>query len=56
MSNLNHKVDHHFLGKSKSVIIKHLGDYVEFLHWLYVPKLGVVLSFDKQVCCQIGKL
>lgn len=45
-----------FLGKPKSAIITQLGDYVEFLHWLYVPALGLVLSFDKQICCGVGKL
>ncbi len=49
-----------FLGKSKPAIIKELGTchamYCEFLHWLFVPTWGVVLSFDRQICCQVGKL
>lgn len=45
-----------FLGKSKTLIMHHVGDYVEFLHWLYLPKLGVLLSFDKQICCEVGQI
>ncbi len=29
--------------------------YIEFLHWLFIPKLSIVLSFDKQKCCYIDK-
>lgn len=46
----------HFLGKSKSVIMANFSDAIEFLHWLYLPTLGVILSFDKQICCDIGKM
>ena len=56
MNNITKLPNTHFLGKSKSTIIKQLGDYVEFIHWLYVPKLGVMLSFDKQVCCGVIRL
>lgn len=45
-----------FLGKSKSSIIADTKHYIEFLHWLYLPSLGVVLSFDKQICYQIAHL
>lgn len=45
------------VGKPKSAIICQLTqDYIEFLHWLYVPSVGVVLSFDKQICCGIDAL
>lgn len=47
---------HSFLGKSKSAIMTNFTDSVEFLHWLYLPTLGLVLSFDKQICCHIGKM
>lgn len=40
-----------FLGKSKSVIMANFHDSIEFLHWLYLPTLGIILSFEKQVCC-----
>lgn len=45
-----------FLGKSKSAIMAHFADSVEFLHWLYLPKLGLVLSFNKQICDKIGQI
>lgn len=46
------------LGQSKSAILAYFGtgNCVEFLHWLYVPRLGVVLSFDKQICFDIGRI
>lgn len=50
----------HFLGKNKSTIIKelmeHHATYCQFAGWLFIPTWGMVLSFDKQVCCQVGKI
>lgn len=49
-----------FMGKTKSdikaALTKTQSEYVEFLHWLFVPRLAVVLSFDKQRCCGVGQL
>ncbi len=46
------------LGKSKSTILAYFAkdDCVEFLHWLYVPTLGMVLSFDKQICSDVSRV
>ena len=44
------------LGKPKSAILVLFDDCIEFGYWLYVPTLGVVLSFDKQVCASVGRL
>lgn len=44
------------LGKPKSAILALFDDCIEFGYWLYVPTLGVVLSFDKQICASIGRL
>lgn len=43
------------LGESKPVILAYFAKdgCIEFLHWLYVPTLGVILSFDKQVCSHV---
>lgn len=44
------------IGKSKSAITAMFGEGIQFLHWLYLPKLGILISFDKQICCQIDTL
>lgn len=46
------------LGKPKSTIMTYFAkeDCVEFLHWLYVPTLGMVLSFDRQLCSHVGQI
>lgn len=45
------KNNRNFIGLSKTQIIKSLnGVYVEFAHWLYIPALSLLLSFDKQCC------
>lgn len=46
----------HLIGQPKSAIFAKFTDGVEFLHWLYLPTIGVLLSFDKQICCQITRL
>lgn len=49
---------HPYLGKSKSQLEQELlrlnYQITHFLHWLYVVELGLVLSFDKQICVQVG--
>lgn len=49
---------HFYLGKSKSHIEQKLlrlnYSSIEFMHWLYVLELGLVLSFDKQICVKVG--
>lgn len=43
-----------FVGKNKSAILQKLLrlnlEYTEFVHWLMIPKLGILLKFDKQIC------
>ena len=43
-----------FLGKTRANIKRDLSkthqNYTEFAHWLYLPMMGVILSFDKQTC------
>lgn len=43
-----------FIGKNKSAILQQLLrlnlNYTEFVHWLAIPKLGILLKFDKQIC------
>ena len=39
------------IGQYKSDILARRGaEYVEFGFWVYVPKFGVLISFDKQIC------
>lgn len=39
------------IGRYKADIIAMLTDeYVEFGYWLYIPKLKVLLGFNKQIC------
>ena len=47
---------HDLIGLSKSAIMRHFEGAVEFLHWLYLPTLGLILSFDKQICFQVNPL
>ncbi|WP_315043310.1 hypothetical protein ACGTJS_09155 [Faucicola mancuniensis] len=50
--------NNHYIGQNKTDIVKKLlnlkVDYVEFVHWLAVPTLGLLLKFDKQICYQIS--
>ncbi|MBE9578859.1 MULTISPECIES: hypothetical protein [Moraxella] len=43
------------IGKPKSAILDEFkqDDCVEFLHWLYVPKLKLLMSFHRQVCAGV---
>lgn len=43
-----------FVGKHKSLVLQMLLKlnihYTEFVYWLAIPKLGLLLKFDKQIC------
>lgn len=42
---------HQLIGLSKSQVLKSINDtYVEFAHWVYIPALSALLSFEKQCC------
>lgn len=44
----------YIIGQYKADILVHLNDdYVEFGCWLYIPKLRVLLSFQRQICASI---
>ncbi|MDO5651869.1 MAG: hypothetical protein Q4G13_07030 [Moraxella sp.] len=47
-----------FLGKSKSHIKQALQGEpcTEFAHWLHLPNLGLLLSFQRQYCCGVDIL
>lgn len=34
----------------KAMLLRLNIEYIEFVHWLAVPKLGKNLYFDKQIC------
>lgn len=46
-----------YIGLSKIQIVHQLDlvseHYVEFAHWLYIPALSVLLSFEKQCCANM---
>lgn len=57
----NQYVNHqYFLGKHKTLILAELSqqnlNYIEFVHWLAVPALGILINFQRQICEKIGKL
>lgn len=52
---MKHSAISRYLGKSKATLLDEFtqDDCVEFMHWLYVPKLKLLLSFHKQVCAGV---
>lgn len=45
------------IGLSKAEIINQLSEqYIEFAHWLYIPALSLLLSFEKQRCMGVQLL
>lgn len=52
---------HQVVGLSKIQIIGQLNQakhsqYIEFAHWLYIPALSALLSFEKQHCVGVDFL
>lgn len=54
MKTPSNDIEKAFIGKHKSLVLQMLLklniNYTEFVHWLAIPKLRLLLIFDKQIC------